>query len=419
MIRSGFTVMELMIVIGMLGIIAAVVVAAINPTEQLVEAQDAKRRNQVNAIQKALFQYSIDAGGELPNQGSISTDSANPTNICREGQTGSCVVFDSLIPNYLTALPVDPTETGADLTGFAIYTDTYGRANVVANYLGQTGEGAPGGGGDTTPPTISSITPTDGEIYADPTANLTIVFSESVTKQTGNVTIKNTSDDSTVEAIDVTTSAVTVASDTVTINPSATLAYSSGYYVQIDGTAFDDAAGNSFAGIATATEWDFEMDGDPGRIGANFHFDQGGTTDSFGDIPAGFVNYSNSFNAGDVRFRQLTGTTLLRLGSQTAAGNGSMYNGINDNDALKNGSGNRVTVRYRFDADAIANAARLRFHDGNWSTISASSKVADQWYVQTADLGTATLSRILVALQLTNSSQSGAVDIDYLSISAY
>ena len=45
--------------------------------------------------------------------------------------------------------------------------------------------------------------------------------------------------------------------DTITINPSSDLEQGEAYYIQVDATAFDDLAGNSFAGIADETTWNF------------------------------------------------------------------------------------------------------------------------------------------------------------------
>jgi peptidoglycan hydrolase-like protein with peptidoglycan-binding domain len=77
------------------------------------------------------------------------------------------------------------------------------------------------------------------------------------------VTIKKTSDDSTVETFDVTADISGSGSTTITINPNANLDYDTGYYVLIDATAFDDAAGNSYAGIATSTSWNFTTKSEP------------------------------------------------------------------------------------------------------------------------------------------------------------
>jgi hypothetical protein len=113
---------------------------------------------------------------------------------------------------------------------------------------------------DTTAPAITAVAPADNIIGMSPTANLTVTYNETVQKGTGFITIKKTSDDSTVEAIDVTTAAVTVASTLVTIDPSVTLDASTEYYVLIDATAIRDvaAAPNNNAGITSTTAWSFK-----------------------------------------------------------------------------------------------------------------------------------------------------------------
>ena len=76
--------------------------------------------------------------------------------------------------------------------------------------------------------------------------------------ESGNITIKKTSDDSAFETIDVTSSKVTGTGTTVIeINPAKAFASSTEYYVLIDGTAFDDVNGNSYAGISSTTALSF------------------------------------------------------------------------------------------------------------------------------------------------------------------
>ena len=50
---------------------------------------------------------------------------------------------------------------------------------------------------------------------------------------------------------------VSISSAVVTINPTANLDSSQGYYVQVDATAIDDTSGNSFAGISDTTTLSF------------------------------------------------------------------------------------------------------------------------------------------------------------------
>ena len=111
---------------------------------------------------------------------------------------------------------------------------------------------------DSTNPTLSSSTPADNATGVARDANIVLNFSESVDVESGNITIKKTSDDSTIETIDVTGSKVTGSgSSQITVNPATTLDSSTEYYVLIDATAFDDAAGNSYAGISSTTALSF------------------------------------------------------------------------------------------------------------------------------------------------------------------
>ncbi len=111
---------------------------------------------------------------------------------------------------------------------------------------------------DLTAPTVQTLSPADNATGVAVNANLVITFSESVDRETGNIVIKKTSDDSTVETIDVTSGNVTgTGTNTITINPTSDFAELTEYYVQIDATAFDDAASNSYAGIADTTSWSF------------------------------------------------------------------------------------------------------------------------------------------------------------------
>ncbi|NLY02693.1 MAG: hypothetical protein GXY83_42100, partial [Rhodopirellula sp.] len=114
---------------------------------------------------------------------------------------------------------------------------------------------------DTTAPTVSSLSAVDDATDVPLTADLAITFSESVAKGTGNVVIRNLSDSSVFEMIDVASGAVTVTGATATINPSATFTENARYYVEITAGAFEDLAGNDFAGISGVVAWNFTTQG--------------------------------------------------------------------------------------------------------------------------------------------------------------
>ena len=111
---------------------------------------------------------------------------------------------------------------------------------------------------DSSDPTLSSSSPSDGATGVAVDANIVLTFSEAVDVESGNITLKKPSDDSTVETIDVTGSLVTGTGTTeITINPSADLGSSTGYYLNIAATAFDDSSSNSYAGITDSTTLNF------------------------------------------------------------------------------------------------------------------------------------------------------------------
>jgi len=111
---------------------------------------------------------------------------------------------------------------------------------------------------DTAAPDILSLSPADDAMDVSPTADLVIAFDEVVVPESGNITIFTASGDTQFEQINLSGGQVTGGgTTTITINPSFTLDESTSYYVQIDATAFDDSAGNSFPGISDETTWNF------------------------------------------------------------------------------------------------------------------------------------------------------------------
>ncbi|MBU1890555.1 Ig-like domain-containing protein, partial [Patescibacteria group bacterium] len=105
-------------------------------------------------------------------------------------------------------------------------------------------------------PSVSTLSPTDDATAVAITSNLEVSFDENVYAGTGYITLYK-SDDTQIEQFDVTSDISGSGTDTITINPISNLASETGYYVQIDVTAFDDSAGNSFAGITDETTWSF------------------------------------------------------------------------------------------------------------------------------------------------------------------
>jgi prepilin-type N-terminal cleavage/methylation domain-containing protein len=144
--RSGFTLLELLISIAVIGILAAIVIIAINPQQQLANAEDVKRVAHLNAILKAVNQFQI-AEGRLPQVGGVEAIlvESNPASkeICRYDSSNVFYAFCGLsgyryvgeiVPKYIAALPIDPDHDPADTWGtdYHIWKDDSGRITVSA-----------------------------------------------------------------------------------------------------------------------------------------------------------------------------------------------------------------------------------------------------------------------------------------------
>ena len=229
--------------------------------------------------------------------------------------TGNVSIYDSL-DNLFEAIDVASSQVtgfGTDTitvnpsSDFTASTDYYvqidaGAFKDVANhdFAGildkvtwsfQTGS-AP----DSTPPSISVLSPLDDAKDVLPTANLVITFDEAVLADAGNITIYD-SGDALFEAIDVASAQVTGSgTDTITIDPTDDFSELTDYYVLIDPGAFKDTANNDFAGIMSAISWNFGVkDNTPPTISKVYPVDGATAVPTNANI---IIVFSETVNAG-------------------------------------------------------------------------------------------------------------------------
>jgi len=94
-LKRGFTLMEILVVIAIMGILATVVYTSINPERQYAQSRNAQRHIDVAGAGNALAQYRVEHSGSLP-AGITQTPASLAT------------VSSALVPTYLPTLPVDP-----------------------------------------------------------------------------------------------------------------------------------------------------------------------------------------------------------------------------------------------------------------------------------------------------------------------
>lgn len=99
--KKGFTLVELLVVMGILAVLLTIVLLAINPARQFSQANNTKRRSDVAATLNAINQYASDNRGTLP--------AGITTTVQTIGSgTGQANICSSLVTRYLAALPTDP-----------------------------------------------------------------------------------------------------------------------------------------------------------------------------------------------------------------------------------------------------------------------------------------------------------------------
>jgi prepilin-type N-terminal cleavage/methylation domain-containing protein len=139
--KAGFTLVEILLVLGIIGALMAIVVVSVNPNRQMGQARDVKRKSDINAILNAIYHYRLSNKGKSPgclSDGDFIT--GIEYRICKSATHPACALdhrecsLSGLSGSYIPDIPVDPLQSAyARMTGYSIWMESNGRITVSAS----------------------------------------------------------------------------------------------------------------------------------------------------------------------------------------------------------------------------------------------------------------------------------------------
>ncbi len=134
--KKGFTLLEVLVVIGIIAVLSAVVLVAINPSRQFKLARDSQRTANVSALVNAIGQNMSENRGVFKCSGGAISFPSTSTIV---KNSGGFDLAPCIVPLYISSMPFDPSASTAHYnsntdydTQYSLFTDANNRINITA-----------------------------------------------------------------------------------------------------------------------------------------------------------------------------------------------------------------------------------------------------------------------------------------------
>lgn len=136
--RAGFTLVELILVMGILSMLLSLTFITLDPATRFAQVRNGTRTNDVNAILTSIHEYIVDNDGALP--GGINTTlkqlgtcGSGGATAC-PGAAGACLDLSTLplLAKYIKNIPQDSKDGTASTTKYSVVADANNIVTVSA-----------------------------------------------------------------------------------------------------------------------------------------------------------------------------------------------------------------------------------------------------------------------------------------------
>jgi type IV pilus assembly protein PilA len=138
-VAQGFTLLEILIAVGIIAILATIIVITLDPAERFRNARESRRLSDIQTVSSAIHQYIVDKRGEFPpgidererQLGTNTTGCEIDTAVCHVKSSSDCADLSASLKPYLSSIPEDPESGSAALTHYTVEREQGGNRIVV------------------------------------------------------------------------------------------------------------------------------------------------------------------------------------------------------------------------------------------------------------------------------------------------